>query len=164
MYFEFSGFLVFIWCFLSFVGNIMNNLLFWVHLRAKFKYNSSLLSNRVSISNLINQRCSWWSLHWSVDFAIYIKMPSEAKVTDTGARSQTLVRGGQQHGRHLHSGALASLFAFRDHMGEVTNMLVLGSTAEDSSSLTPGMHSFSSWATQAAKTTVPTVWSFRDLC
>ena len=80
---NFSGFLVFIWCFLSFVGNIMNNLLFLVHLRAKFKYNSSLLSTRVSISNLINQRCSWWSLHWSVDFAIYIKMPFEAKVTDT---------------------------------------------------------------------------------
>ena len=62
-----------------------------------------------------------------------------------------------QHGRQLHSGVLASLIAFRDHTGEVTNVLVRGNTAEDGSSLTLGTHSFSSWATRAAKTTVSTV-------
>ena len=47
----------------------------------------------------------------------------------------------------------------KHYMGEVTNVLVRGTTAEDGSSLTPGMHSFSSWATGATKTKVLTVRS-----
>ena len=52
----------------------------------------------------LDQRRSWWSWHWSVDFTIYIKMRYEAKVTDTvwcEVNNNTVVNYSVEHLLHF---------------------------------------------------------------